>query len=164
MYTGIKEVEIEKSSELIKDHFQAAYRKQFKVAPFLEDTDNAAFSFLSRNYGLEKSRVIIDAFVRMQDKWFIENGYSPGVIRKNINKILIAAGSRLNAAETQGTDLRIATDILCDCCGEYYRWVGWSRDLEKPRYCEACVTSDRPNEPLTKEDLDELSALLKPDA
>lgn len=134
MYTAPAEVQIVVGSNQIQDAYMAAFNKRYGVDPFVETDDLTTFSFLSKNFGMERGREIVTHYLTMNDQWFLTKAHDVRSIRGNINKILAGLGK-----PTANEQIRMAIKLTCDSCFKPFKWTGSTDELNnKPRLCSEC--------------------------
>lgn len=147
MYTSPNEVLVTKNSNLIQDAYCQAYKAKYKVEPFVETEDLVVFSFLSKNFGLERGSAIARHYLTMLEEWFLKNAHNPTVLRKNVQKVIADLGTKEASKASLGRD--ISTHLSCDNCHKDFIWVGNPDELARSSYlraCEDCKSEDNPND------------------
>lgn len=137
MYTSPKEVEVVRHADLIAEAYEQAFKIRYGTIPFIEKDDAQVFSFLSKNFGLDRGKAIVAFYVSMNDDWFIKHAHNAATLRKNVQKVVADLGVREMRA-TQGVGLKIEITAYCDFAGCFkpFAWVGDPRGLDSgPRYC-----------------------------
>jgi hypothetical protein len=139
LYTSPKEVEITRNSNLIQDAYIAAYKERYKVEPFIETEDLQVFTFLSKNFGLDRGSAIAKHYVSMQDEWFGKQAHNANTLRKNIQKVVADLGLREDKKNTS-KGIVIRTSMSCDKCHTYFDFIGAAEDLARPSFARMCHT------------------------
>lgn len=137
MYTSLKEVEITRDAEAIREAYSEAFAARYHTPPFLEFDDGPVFSFLSKNFGKERGKKIAQHYVRMQDEWFLKNAHSAQVLKKNAAKVIADLGV-WEHYRTSGRGLVIRCEVACDECGRYFQWRGDPSKVGDRRECGGC--------------------------
>jgi hypothetical protein len=114
MYTSPAEVTITRNAGLVQDAYEAAYKKRYNSSPFIETEDLVVFVFLSKNFGLEQGKALVEHYLTMNDEWFMRQAHNPRTLRKDVNKVIADHGIK-KSRNTQSVD--VAMRVWCDWCG-----------------------------------------------
>lgn len=137
MYTSPKEVEITRNADKINEEYCNAYNERYHVTPFIETEDLVIFSFLSKNFGLERGKAIVRHYVQMNDEWFLKQVHNAKTLRKDIQKVIAALGTKEHKAQ-QTVDMAIVAPLLCDKCFAAFYWCGYADELQRPTHIRLC--------------------------
>lgn len=136
MYPPPREVEITRTADQLSTEFMKAWRKRYGTNPHIELEDLPVFSFLAKNFGLDKGTQIIEGYVSSNDEWFIKQAHSPSALRKNINRVLAEYGQGVRRGAPNST--QISTPLTCDKCYSKFVWAGDPERLDRLRLCDKC--------------------------
>lgn len=89
----------------IIDHYHNLFVQQFGEKPVIHGgKDGATVKRLVAAYGVDKLRVLLEAFFESKDPFIKQSGYTLGVFSSQINKLLLATRNRASPARAAPDD------------------------------------------------------------
>ena len=136
MHPHPKEVEITRNADELANCFIRFWRKRYGTTPHIESDDLSVFSFLSKNFGLEKGSQVIEGYIASNEEWFLKQAHSPSALRKNINRVLAEYGQSIRRGAPNG--IQISAPLTCDKCYGKFNWIGDPERIDRLRLCQKC--------------------------
>lgn len=136
----LPETQLVRDADAVFNAYTAAFQKRFNIKPNINlPTDTPVIKDLTRTHGRKSAIEIVETFVRIDgtDGYFYKRGHIIPLLRDNVNIVLVEVGKMRRRLENN-SGLRIATDLACDPCGEYFRWEGAPENLGARRICPVC--------------------------
>lgn len=124
------------SARELCNHFKRRYSARYGHPPVLTSEDDAIFEWLVGSLGMEKGPVVIDEYLKSNDRFFLEKGHAPKFIKNNVNTFL-ASADRSKAIPKKREPIMIRASLTCRC-GKGFDWVGPAGDIEKAHRCPHC--------------------------
>lgn len=128
------------STRDLSNHFKRRFVERYGHAPVLTSDDDATFAWLLDQCGNTKSMMIVDLYLKSNDKFFLEKGHAPKFIRNNVNTFI----TKIDAAKAIPKPSRaiiIRANLFCSNCSAVFDWAGSPSDIEGRHQCQACQNS-----------------------
>lgn len=126
-----------KDNYTLEKLYRVTWAKRYGMEPEIEEYDNNALRALQGRLGTEKTKRLIEVYVNMNDKWFLENAHSLTVLQKNLLKVLAVMGVSDRSHNTS-KGIEIKTTIGCDGCYRPFTYIG-APDFSKRMVCQNCA-------------------------
>lgn len=107
---------VRNQNELL-DIYCRAFKARFGIEPILDlQSANQIAGWLIQSVGMAKARLVMDAYLKLDDDWIKEQGFPLEVLKKQINKVIVSMSQDRNSTElhvvaiTQSGEPVLSTD------------------------------------------------------
>lgn len=117
----LEEVQLQRNAGTLIEYYTTLYERRYGTRPILDAAgrDEMVLKDLIKKFGFEKATLFLDAYFRMEDRWFLTKYHSLKVLQDNLNAVNVEATRRTPKA-SNNTPLWISSAISCGTCFKYF--------------------------------------------